>query len=87
MPRKKPGIMVTNFAAVASFLKGSTRIAIQPGLMSKVLLDGFSHVNLPFKSDPLVFYMVWHKRDHHDPAHQWLRQRVKRAVEQVVPAR
>lgn len=87
LPRKKPGIMVTNFAAVASFLKGSTRIAIQPALMSKVLLDGFSHVNLPFKSDPLVFYMVWHKRDHHDPAHQWLRQRVKRAVEQVVPAR
>lgn len=82
---RKPRITVSNFAAVAPFLKSSTLIAVQPSLLHRIQLGGFSHAKLPVKTDPLVFYMVWHRRDHHDPAHRWLRQCVKTAVTQLIP--
>ena len=73
---KKPRISVPNFAAVAAFLKGSNMIATETSLMGKVNLQGFNSSPVPFKSKPLTMYMAWHKRDHADPAHRWLRSRI-----------
>lgn len=74
---KKPRVSVPNFAAVASFLKGSNLISTELSLMGKINLKGFSSAPVPFKTKALTMYMVWHKRDHIDPAHQWLRHRIK----------
>lgn len=82
--RKPACLTVTNFAAIAPFLKNSPLIVTQPSLMAKMHLAGFGRAALPFKTDPLVLYMVWHKRDQQDPAHQWLRQRIKSAVTQIL---
>lgn len=81
---KRARITVSNFAAIAPFLKGSTMIATQPSLVSNLQSHGLSNHVLPFSTEPLTFYMVWHKRDHQDPAHQWFRQRVKSAVAEAV---
>jgi len=81
---KNPRISVPNFAAVAAFLKGSNLISIQSSLMGKINLKGFSTSPLPFETKPLTMYMAWHKRDHIDPAHQWLRHRIKTNFELIL---
>ena len=32
---------------------------------------------LPFQTDPVSIYMVWHERSNKDPAHMWLRNRIE----------
>lgn len=74
---KKPRVSVPNFAAVGAFLTGSNLISIESSLMGKFNLKGFSSSPLPFETKNLTMYLAWHKRDHIDPAHQWLRKRIK----------
>lgn len=31
---------------------------------------------LPFEAPPYRYWLLWHARNHHDPAHQWFRQQV-----------
>jgi DNA-binding transcriptional LysR family regulator len=38
---------------------------------------------LPFVSDIVSMYLAWHRREHLDPAHQWLRQRIKERVSEI----
>lgn len=75
--QRNPRVTVANFAAIAAFLRDTALVAVQPSLMGKLGLREFDTAELPCGAEPLVFYMVWHKRDHHDPAHRWLRERVK----------
>ncbi|MBD2858067.1 LysR family transcriptional regulator [Spongiibacter sp. KMU-158] len=75
---------VPNFSAVAAFLKGSDRIATLPSLMSRVNMQDFDFAPLPFKSPPLTMYMTWHRRDHLDPANQWLRQRMLELMAEIL---
>jgi len=51
----KSRISVSNFAAVAPFFKGSTLLAVLPGLLHRTQLGGFSSAKLQFKTDPLGF--------------------------------
>lgn len=77
---KRPRLSVPNFSALSAFLKGSDYICILPSLMGNVSLQGFASVPLPFEDNGMTMYMTWHRRDHLDPAHQWLRHRVKEAA-------
>jgi len=81
---KKPRLSVPNFSALSAFLKGSDAICVLPGLMEKVSLRGFAAAPLPFTEGGLTMYMTWHRRDHLDPAHQWLRNRIKSFVDELV---
>lgn len=84
---KKPRVSVPNFAAVAPFLKGSNLISTESSLMGKINFNGFASAPLPFKTKAFTMYMAWHKRDHIDPAHQWLRRRIKTQVEMILDSR
>lgn len=33
--------------------------------------------NLPVESPPIQIVQVWHKKNHHDPHHRWLREQVR----------
>lgn len=78
----KPRVSVSNFGALAAFMKGTDLITAEADLMVRGPLQGFAASPLPFKTNPLVMYLVWHRRDHTDPAHQWMRERIKsRALE------
>ncbi len=71
-----PRVSVPNFSALPGFLKGSEMICALPSLMARVNLQGVAHAPLPFTTPGLTMYLCWHRRDHLDPAHQWLRQRI-----------
>lgn len=82
-----PQVSVSNFSALAAFIKGTDLITTEANLMARGPLSGLAMSPLPFKTDTLVMYLVWHRRDHTDPAHQWLRDRIKAAVSGVAHAK
>ncbi len=77
---RRPRISVPGFAALPAFLRGSDYLVTQFKLMSQVNLQGFAWAPLPFATPPVAMYLVWHRRDHRDPAHSWLRGRVLAAA-------
>ncbi len=70
-------ITVSNFSGIPSFLKGTKTLATQIGIMHRNILSELAMAELPFETKPVSIYMVWHERSNNDPAHKWLRQRVK----------
>jgi DNA-binding transcriptional LysR family regulator len=39
---------------------------------------------LPFETDPLNLFLIWHRREHDDPAHRWLRHRIIGTVNSLI---
>lgn len=81
----KPKITVPNFADTAVYLKKSNMLTIQLSLMKRVHFQQFASVPIPFGVS-LTMYMVWHKREHIDPASQWLRQKIEARVANIIDA-
>ncbi len=73
-------VSVPNFAGLASFIRGTSMIATEISLMGRSLLAELTSAALPFDVDTLTVYMVWHRRNHLDPAHRWLREHIKESV-------
>ena len=71
-----PMITVPNFSSLAPMIKGTDRITSQLAVMELGLLKDLDWAPLPFKTDTLNLFLIWHRRDNDDPAHQWFRQRV-----------
>lgn len=69
----KPRVTVPSFSDTARFLRNSDMLTIQLSLMKQVYFQDFARAPLPCSTQPLTMYMAWHKREHTDPAHQWLR--------------
>lgn len=88
---KAPRVTVPSFSDLAAFLKGTKFITTQLSTMALGPLAGFGSGKLPFKTKALGLYLVWHRRDHNDPAHIWLRQKIKEratlAVKKTAPKR
>ena len=76
-----------SFAGVSAFLRGTKLLASMPRLLNSHVMRGFQMAPLPLKGDGarraqvLSMYLVWHRRAHLDPAHQWLRQRLVEAAQ------
>lgn len=71
-----PTISVPNFSALAPMIKGTDRITTQLAFMKMGLLKDLDAAPLPFKTETLDLFLVWHRREHDDPAHQWFRQKI-----------
>jgi len=80
----KAKVTVPNFSDTAVYLKNSDMLTIQLSLMSKVHLQQFASVAIPFGGESLTMYMVWHKREHIDPASQWLRQKIEARIAKII---
>lgn len=78
---KQAKITVHNFGVLPSFIKGSNLITTQLTLMRHGLMKGLASAPLPFETNPVKLYMVWHQHDQGDPAQSWLRQRIISAFE------
>jgi DNA-binding transcriptional LysR family regulator len=81
---RPPVISVPNFGSLAPMIKGTDRITTQIAVMKLGLLKELDLTPLPFKTDPLDLFLVWHRREHNDPAHRWLRQRIIGTVNSIV---
>ena len=79
----RPVVTVSNFNAIPPFIKGTRLIATQMDLMRLRTLQTLDVAPLPFTSDPVAIYMVWHERSNNDPAHRWLRQRIENVAQQI----
>ena len=66
-------VRVSNFAGIASFIKGSELLAIVPEMLIKTSLADFSKTEFPFGAPELKVYSLWHQRYQSDAEHQWLR--------------
>lgn len=79
----RPVVSVSNFNAIPPFIKGTNLLATQMGLMQLSTLNSLDAARLPFGTDPVAIYMVWHERSSNDPAHIWLRQRIEEISAEV----
>ena len=66
-------VRVSNFAGIASFMRGSSLLAVVPTLLKRNFLAEFNHVALPYTPPELNIYMLWHQRYQEDAEHSWLR--------------
>ena len=57
-----PAVMVPNFSLVSSMIKGTDLITTQIGAMKLGLLRDLDLAPLPFQSQTLNLYLVWHRR-------------------------
>lgn len=72
----EPVVSVSNFGAIARFVKGSDLIATELNYMSLGPLRELDQAPLPFACKPVPVFLVWHRRDSTDPAHLWMRERI-----------
>lgn len=78
-----PKICVPNFSSLAPMIKGTDRITTQIAAMKMGLLKELDVAPLPFKTDPLDLFLIWHRREHDDPAHRWFRKKIVETVKSV----
>jgi DNA-binding transcriptional LysR family regulator len=79
-----PMITVPNFSSLAPMIKGTDRITSQLAVMELGLLKDLDWAPLPFKTGTLDLFLIWHRRDNDDPAHQWFRQRIIGTVKSII---
>ena len=79
-----PTITVPNFSSLAPMIKGTDRITTQLAVMELGLLRDLNWAPLPFKTGTLDLFLIWHRRDNDDPAHQWFRQRIIGTVNSII---
>lgn len=77
---RKPRVVVSNFNDVYPFLVGSTMLSMELSLMANLAYQGLQYAEPPFKLPPLSMYLVWHRRNHTDPAHRWFREKIQAFV-------
>ncbi|TSE23499.1 LysR family transcriptional regulator [Tepidimonas aquatica] len=71
--RRRIRVTVPGFAGLGALLRGSDLLATAPARLAQHLLAGLAWVEPPLPCPPLPMYLVWHRRDHDDPALRWLR--------------
>ena len=79
-----PMVSVPNFGSLPAMIKGTDRITTQLAAMKWGLLKELDSASLPFKTDTLNLFLIWHRREHDDPAHRWFRQRIIATVNSIV---
>jgi DNA-binding transcriptional LysR family regulator len=77
-------ISVPNFGLLAPMIKGTDRITTQIAAMKLGLLSELDSAPLPFESGTLDLFLIWHRREHDDPAHRWLRQKIIGTVTSLI---
>ena len=81
---RAPIISVPNFSSLSPMIKGTDRITTQIAAMKLGVLKELDTVPLPFKTDPLDLFLIWHRRESDDPAHQWFRKRIIETAHSIV---
>ena len=81
---KPPMVSVPNFGSLVPMIKGTDRITTQFSAMKLGLLKELDTAPLPFETNTLNLFLVWHRRENDDPAHKWLRRKIIETAHSVV---
>jgi DNA-binding transcriptional LysR family regulator len=76
---RRISVTVGGFSAALALARASDLIATLPERHSAVLRAGMVSFPLPFPLPGLTVSLLWHPRMDADPAHRWLRERVREA--------
>ncbi|MEM9103154.1 MAG: LysR family transcriptional regulator [Pseudomonadota bacterium] len=79
-----PVISVPTFDAVKPFILGGPMITAAASSIKNCGFEELDTAQLPFEAPSINMYLVWHKRDHKDPAHQWIRMQIIETVDAVL---
>lgn len=77
---RRVAMTVPNYSQVPLVLTRTDCVATLSGLLLRRHTHELDILPLPFSLRPLELSMGWHARAQHDPAHQWLRERVLQAA-------
>ena len=80
---RDPLVSVSNFNAIPRFIKGTRLIATEMEPMRLDTLKSLNVAPLPFDSDAVTIYLIWHERSNNDPAHTWLRNRIQIIADEI----
>ena len=72
--------IVSGFAPALALARGSDLVATVPEKHTGVLRAGMFTFALPMRTPGITVSLLWHPRMDGDPAHRWLRERVREAV-------
>jgi DNA-binding transcriptional LysR family regulator len=85
-PPRRIGAVVGGFAAALSLARTSDLVATVPDRHTRPLRAGMETIPVPAPSPPFTVSMLWHPRLDADPAHRWLRTRLREVCAQTLPA-
>jgi DNA-binding transcriptional LysR family regulator len=76
-------VTVPHSLAIPALLRDSDMLSIVPSSLAKALVRGGELLlrQPPYRAGTATTRAVWHRRNDHDPAHLWLRERVAAAVD------
>jgi DNA-binding transcriptional LysR family regulator len=82
--RNTPVVTVPNFSSLPHMIKGTNRIATILEVMKLGLMSELDVAQLPIAADPTDLFLVWHQREHDDPAHRWFRERIIETTKSIL---
>ena len=71
--KREIATVVDGFGAALALARGTDLVATVPDRHTLALRDGLHSFPLPFAMADLPISLMWHPRNHADPAHRWLR--------------
>ncbi|MDI1366296.1 MAG: LysR family transcriptional regulator [bacterium] len=74
---RRVATMVSGFSAALALARGSDLVATTPDRHTQNLRDGLFSFALPVPARAFTVSMLWHPRLDADPAHRWLRARLR----------
>lgn len=83
-----PVLAASNFLTLFATVARAPLLTTVPAIVARhyAPLFGLAISPLPFVFPSFPVELVWHARSHEDSAHRWLRQRLERSAQAIVPA-
>jgi len=75
--QRRIAVTVGGFAAALALARGSDLVATVPERHTGNLRHGMHSFDLPIPAPEIGISLLWHPRSDADPAHRWLRSRVR----------
>jgi DNA-binding transcriptional LysR family regulator len=82
--RSPPVVTVSNFSSLPHMIKGTNRIATILEVMKLGLMSELDMAQLPIAAEPIDLFLIWHQREHDDPAHLWFRERIIETTKSIL---
>lgn len=74
---RRIGTVLSGFSAALTLTRSTDLVATVPERHTATLRAGLHTFALPFPNRPLTVSLLWHPRMEADPAHRWLRERIR----------